>query len=43
MMNKKEFKKILKEKLNLDDSKIDTINDVLEDHFIIGKKIKLKS
>lgn len=42
MMNKSEFKKALKEKLNLEEDKITIINDILEDHFFIGKKNKNK-
>ena len=42
MMNDKEFKKVLKEKLNLDDGKIAIIDNVLNNHFILGKNNKIK-
>ena len=35
--NKKKFLKILKEKLNCSEEECNIINEVLENHFIIGK------
>lgn len=42
MMNKTEFNNALKEKLNVDDAKMAIINNVLDDHFLIGKNNKNK-
>jgi len=41
-MNKESVKKAIKEKVKLDDSKIDAICDVLDNNFIIGKGNKEK-
>lgn len=41
-MNKENFIKTLKEKLNIDDSKANIINNILENNNIIGKNNKEK-
>jgi hypothetical protein len=41
-MKKNDIKKELKAKLKLDDNTITIINDVFENHFIIGKNNKIK-
>lgn len=41
-MNKQEFIKKLNEDTGLEISKCETINEVLEDHFIVGKNNKEK-
>ena len=41
-MNKKEYIKVLQDKTKLPEYKCIMINDILENHFIIGKKNKQK-
>ena len=41
-MNKKEVIEKLKEELNISEEKCIIINNIIEDHFIIGKKNKEK-
>lgn len=41
-MNKEQYIKVLQEKTKLSEDKCIIINDILENHFIIGKKNKQK-
>ena len=41
-MNKKEFIEELSKRLNLEESKVILINDILEDHMLVGRKNKEK-
>ena len=41
-MNRLDFKNTLKDKLNMDDNKVESILEILDDNFFIGKNSKEK-